>query len=162
MSSEPSLGILSISPDATREIGRCCGSVCRGGEVFLLTGGLGSGKTCFTQGLAVGLGVDPAVSVTSPTFTLHAQYEGRLLLNHVDVYRLEENADSLAMDLEEMFCEPRGVTVVEWAELLGASAPAEHMQIRISHESETARCFRFLAVGGDHLPFLASLRSVLA
>jgi tRNA threonylcarbamoyladenosine biosynthesis protein TsaE len=82
-----------------------------GGEVVLLTGDLGAGKTTFTQGLAAALGVTRRV--LSPTFTVVKEYEGRLKLYHMDMYRLEEEGDADALGLEEYFASD-AVTVIEW------------------------------------------------
>jgi len=84
-----------------------------GPRVLALHGNLGSGKTCFVQGLAVALGVDRPV--TSPTFTLVHEYHGNRPLVHVDLYRLRDSLDALMLGLEEYF-ESDGITAIEWAE----------------------------------------------
>lgn len=98
-----------------REFGRTLGQQARAGDLFLLEGPFGAGKTTFVQGLAQGLGVDQPVS--SPSFVIETQYTGRLRLYHVDLYRLEHLEAELIDSLEEhMFGD--GVTAVEWAERL--------------------------------------------
>ena len=82
--------LATTSPEETRSVAECLGRLCRGGETLLLNGDLGSGKTCFVQGLARGLGVPSGIVVASPTFTIHAEYIGRLVLNHLDLYRLDD------------------------------------------------------------------------
>ncbi len=104
------------------------------GDVITLEGDLGAGKTTFTKGLAVGLDINKNVS--SPTFTIIKEYNGRLPLYHMDVYRLEDSDEDLGFD--EYF-EGQGVTVVEWAHLIEDQLPEELLQIKISHGEENSR-----------------------
>ncbi len=83
-----------------------------GGEVILLNGRLGAGKTAFTKGLAKGLGI--AETVTSPTFTIMKEYSGRLKLYHFDMYRIEDPTELEELGLEELLYDPDGVCVIEW------------------------------------------------
>lgn len=106
---------ISHGPADTIALGRAWGSVASAGTVFALSGDLGTGKTQLVKGLAAGLGCPEAVS--SPTFVLVHEYGGsRLLLFHLDLYRLETPGDIAAAGLEDYLIEPAGVTVVEWAE----------------------------------------------
>jgi len=85
----------------------------------LLNGGLGAGKTTFTKGVASALGIEPE-EVTSPTFTLVNNYQGRLNFYHIDLYRLEEGfAAAHAVDMEELLADESGVIIIEWAERMG-------------------------------------------
>ncbi|MGI8386695.1 tRNA (adenosine(37)-N6)-threonylcarbamoyltransferase complex ATPase subunit type 1 TsaE [Robertmurraya sp. P23] len=104
------------------------------GDVITLEGDLGAGKTTFTKGLAVGLEITKNVS--SPTFTIIKEYNGRLPLYHMDVYRLEDSYEDLGFD--EYF-EGQGVTVVEWAHLIEEQLPNELLQIKITHGEENSR-----------------------
>lgn len=104
------------------------------GDVITLEGDLGAGKTTFTKGLAVGLDINKNVS--SPTFTIIKEYNGRLPLYHMDVYRLEDSYEDLGFD--EYF-EGQGVTVVEWAHLIEEQLPTELLQIKITHGEENSR-----------------------
>jgi tRNA threonylcarbamoyladenosine biosynthesis protein TsaE len=104
------------------------------GDVITLEGDLGAGKTTFTKGLAVGLDINKNVS--SPTFTIIKEYNGRLPLYHMDVYRLEDSDEDLGFD--EYF-EGQGVTVVEWAHLIEDQLPKELLQINITHGEENSR-----------------------
>jgi tRNA threonylcarbamoyladenosine biosynthesis protein TsaE len=110
----------SLSAEETFELGAHVGTHLKGGEILLLSGALGAGKTVFTKGLAAGLGLDPA-EVSSPSFTLVNRHaEGRLLLYHIDLYRLAEGATSAhAVDLDELLADERAVIVIEWAERMG-------------------------------------------
>jgi tRNA threonylcarbamoyladenosine biosynthesis protein TsaE len=104
------------------------------GDVITLEGDLGAGKTTFTKGLAVGLDINKNVS--SPTFTIIKEYNGRLPLYHMDVYRLEDSYEDFGFD--EYF-EGQGVTVVEWAHLIEEQLPTELLQIKITHGEENSR-----------------------
>jgi tRNA threonylcarbamoyladenosine biosynthesis protein TsaE len=108
---------ITHSVEETFDLANRIGDQLKGGEVFLLTGDLGAGKTIFAKGLAAGLGIASA-DVTSPTFTLVNVHEGRLRFYHIDLYRLEAGTHQ-GLGLEEIFEEENAVTVIEWAERLG-------------------------------------------
>jgi tRNA threonylcarbamoyladenosine biosynthesis protein TsaE len=109
----------SHDANETLALGAQVGSQLSGGEIFLLDGPLGAGKTVFVKGLASALGIDPE-EVTSPSFTLVNPYAARLPLFHIDLYRLAEGAAAAhAVDLEELLTDERAVIVIEWAERLG-------------------------------------------
>ena len=111
------------------------------GDVVLLHGELGAGKTAFVRGLARGLGADPA-EVSSPTFTLVQEYRGRVTLFHVDLYRLEEReVDDLGLD--ELVA-GEGVVAIEWAERW-SGRPADGIEVRIDDAGEDRRRLR---IGG--------------
>lgn len=106
------LCLTSDGPSTTRALAAELADLLLDGDLVVLTGDLGAGKTCFTQGLGAGLGIEDRI--TSPTFTLVSEYQGRLRLHHLDVYRLDGPADALDLDLHELAEE--GVTVIEWGE----------------------------------------------
>src|SRR5262245_30794417 len=112
----PVRSAITQSEEETERLAAEWSSGFRGGEVVLLSGELGTGKTVFVRGLARGVGVDPE-EVSSPTFVLLTSYPGRLTLHHADLYRLERGADEGELGLEEL---PGfgGVLAVEWAERL--------------------------------------------
>ena len=124
------------SPEETFELARSIGEHLKGGEVFLLSGELGAGKTVFAKGLAAGLDIDPA-DVTSPTFTLVNAHEGRLRFYHVDLYRLEAAAHR-DLGLDEIFDEENAVSVIEWAERL-SHAPGRAIRVELVYLSDTDR-----------------------
>ena len=131
----------SRSPEETFAAGRGVGERLRGGEILLLAGPLGAGKTVFVKGLAAGLGLDPA-EVSSPSFTLVNRHaEGRLLLYHIDLYRLAEGASSAhAVDLDELLADERAVIVIEWAERMGNyRLPPPVFRVSISGDGEETR-----------------------
>ena len=103
----------SDSPDQTRLLGERLGGLLQAGDVVLLHGTLGAGKTALTQGIGRGLGVTETVN--SPTFTLLKEHAGRLPLYHFDLYRLDDPAEVETLGFEQYF-EGDGVCVVEWAE----------------------------------------------
>lgn len=148
----------TAGPEETRELARRLGTVCRGGETILLYGDLGAGKTCFTQGLALGLGIPPETRVTSPTFTLHGQYAGRLLLNHLDLYRLDEGGELDALGVADLIDEPGAVLAVEWPERLADLAAGDCLEVGLEHVGETERELRACASGERHRALLEKWR----
>ena len=121
----------------TEALGAEMGRVARGGEVILLTGELGAGKTAFVRGLARGLGADPG-EVASPTFVLMTSYPGRLTLHHADLYRLEAADAERDLGLEEL-PGAGGVLAVEWADRLREVPWARAVRVRIEHAGEDVR-----------------------
>lgn len=108
-----------------------------GGEVVLLCGDLGAGKTAFVRGLARGMGLDPE-EVASPTFVLLTAYPGRLTLHHADLYRLRGGGDERELGLEELPGRD-GVLAIEWAERLGERPWLRHIQVTLAHAGGDAR-----------------------
>ena len=122
------LELRAATAEDTRSIGEAMAPLLAAGDAIALTGELGAGKTTFAQGLVRGLGFEG--NVVSPTFTLVREYRsGRLPVVHADVYRLERVQDLYDLGLEERG--DRGVTVVEWGDLVEQAVPAEHLVIRI-------------------------------
>jgi tRNA threonylcarbamoyladenosine biosynthesis protein TsaE len=119
------------------------GAQLRGGEILLLSGALGAGKTVFVKGLAAAQGIDPE-EVTSPTFTLVNPYAGRVLLYHIDLYRLDEGAAAAhAVDLDELVSDERAVIVIEWAERLGNyPLPNDVWRLEFSGDGDAPRTIR--------------------
>ncbi|WNS80389.1 tRNA (adenosine(37)-N6)-threonylcarbamoyltransferase complex ATPase subunit type 1 TsaE [Domibacillus sp. DTU_2020_1001157_1_SI_ALB_TIR_016] len=116
----------------------------RPGDVLLLEGDLGAGKTTFTQHLAKALGVTK--NVNSPTFTIIKEYEGTYPLYHMDVYRLGEESEDLGFD--EYFY-GNGITVVEWAHLIADQLPEEYIQINLFHTGVEGQRKVQLTLNGD-------------
>lgn len=130
----------SSSAAETFALGQRVGNELNGGEILLLSGPLGAGKTMFVKGLASGLGID-AEEVTSPSFTLVNPYDGRLGLYHIDLYRLDEGASAAhAVDLDELLTDEQAVIVIEWAERLGGyHLPANVWWITIAGDGDEPR-----------------------
>jgi tRNA threonylcarbamoyladenosine biosynthesis protein TsaE len=117
----------------TRRIGEAIGKGLQPGDVILLAGPLGAGKTTLVQGMAKGLGVTG--SVMSPTFVLMRELEGRLKLYHLDLYRLEKMPEITDLGLDDyLFGE--GVTVIEWADRAEALWPDDHLRIDLEYGAE--------------------------
>lgn len=130
--------IISVSSRNTNDIGRSIGEKLYEGDVLALSGELGSGKTCFTGGLARGLGVEEKYQITSPTFTLINEYPARYKLYHFDVYRIRDYSE-----LDELGCEEylgmEGVVVIEWAEKIAEILPAKTIFINFEYVDENKR-----------------------
>ena len=128
--------ITTSSEDETAAVGRALASTLSAGDVLLLHGDLGAGKTAFVRGLAEGLGVSRD-AVSSPTFTLIQEYRGgRLPLFHVDLYRIEDPREFDELGLDEIAEE--GVLAIEWAERL-PSPPLNATRVSIEHAGESER-----------------------
>ena len=132
----------SISPNerATFDLGVRIGTQLSGGEILLLSGPLGAGKTMLVKGIAHALGLDEE-DVTSPSFTLVNPHQGRLLLYHIDLYRLDEGASAAhAVDLDEILTDEGAVVIIEWGERLGRyPLPAGVWQVSISGDGDSPR-----------------------
>jgi tRNA threonylcarbamoyladenosine biosynthesis protein TsaE len=120
----------SRSAADTQALAEALAELIRDGDVVLLAGELGAGKTTFTQGLGLALGVDEAI--TSPTYTLAAHYDGRLPLHHVDVYRLDHIAELDDIGLPELL-DDRGILVVEWGEAVATALPPDYAVVRFEY-----------------------------
>ncbi|NRD77619.1 tRNA (adenosine(37)-N6)-threonylcarbamoyltransferase complex ATPase subunit type 1 TsaE [Bacillus sp. BRMEA1] len=130
------------SSEETSQFAQKLAAHLRPGDVLALEGDLGAGKTTFTKGLAKGL--DIKKTVNSPTFTIIKEYQGRMPLYHMDVYRLEDAYEDLGF--EEYF-EGEGVTVVEWAHLIEEQLPSERLTIYLHHEEQDQRKITLLPKG---------------
>ena len=120
--------LTSTSAAQTRAIGAAIASVLHAGDVVVLTGDLGTGKTVVAQGIAAALGVEEPV--VSPTFTLLREYEGRLPLRHLDVYRLDHVQEAIDLGLEEILDD--GVVLIEWGEGVRELLPADRVELTLA------------------------------
>ncbi len=133
------LDLVTHRPEETQDFGRRLGELSRPGDVLLLTGDLGSGKTCLTQGIAWGLGIKE--HALSPTFVIMRELRGRLPLYHVDLYRLDRLEETHDLGLDDYFG-GNGICVVEWAEKAMSLMPLDHLLIEIEYVSDTERRLR--------------------
>lgn len=132
------------SPEETFRLGRKLGEAARPGQVFTLTGDLGTGKTVFTQGFAKGLGVEEPVN--SPTFTIVQVYdEGRLPLYHFDVYRIGDVEEMEEVGFED-YVMGDGVSLIEWAELISEILPEKRTAVRIEKDLEQGFDYRKITI----------------
>ncbi|HHO47380.1 MAG TPA: tRNA (adenosine(37)-N6)-threonylcarbamoyltransferase complex ATPase subunit type 1 TsaE [Desulfobacteraceae bacterium] len=120
------------------EFGRILGRIAQRGDVILLSGSLGAGKTTLARSIAAGLDVPAEHYVTSPSFSLMLEYQGRMPLYHIDCYRLRGEDDVEESGLMD-YIVADGLTVVEWPDRLGGLVPAEHLDIRMDGAGEQAR-----------------------
>jgi tRNA threonylcarbamoyladenosine biosynthesis protein TsaE len=138
------LEVVTHSPEETQEFGKHCGELAQPGDIFLLIGDLGAGKTCLTQGIAFGLGIKEYA--LSPTFVIMRQLRGRLSLYHVDLYRLDRLEETEDLGLDDYFYGD-GISVVEWAEKALALMPPEYLLIEIEYLADNQRRLRFKPKG---------------
>src|SRR5438046_920762 len=131
---------ISKSEGETFDLGIQIGDQLGGGEIILLNGPLGAGKTILVKGIARALGIDEK-DVTSPSFTLVNPHNGRLLLYHIDLYRLDEGASAAhAVDLDEILTDEGAVVVIEWAERMGPyPLPSPTWTISLAGDGDSPR-----------------------
>ncbi len=152
---------VSTTPDETRALAEAMGRHVRPGDLIALIGELGSGKTLFVGGLAQGLGVDPAVHVSSPTFTIMHRYRGRVPLYHIDLYRIDTPEAFATLGLEE-YLEGDGVAAVEWAEHGEAMLPRERLTVHLRQTGSEAREIELVPVGDRYQRLVQELTREVA
>lgn len=123
------LTVTSSSPADTGALAEILADLAGPGDVLVLVGDLGAGKTAFSKAYGKALGV--VEPMTSPTFTLAREYEGRLRLHHLDVYRLEQMAEVLDLDLPELL-DSGGVVLIEWGDAILPMLPADYLEVRFT------------------------------
>ena len=148
------LKLISHSPEQTQKLGVRIGELALPGDIFLLVGKLGTGKTCLTQGIVWGLGIKEYA--LSPSFVLVRELYGRLPLYHVDLYRLDHIEEIEELGLDE-YLYGNGVCVVEWAEKGLTVLPTEHLLIQIDYLSDTERSFQLKPSGQRYREIVAQL-----
>ncbi len=139
--------IITNSPEETEALGQKIGALLSGDEVIALYGGLGMGKTAFVRGLAAGLGIDP-YEVSSPTFAIVHEHEGRVMLYHFDMYRVESWDDLYSTGFFDYI--GNGVIVTEWSENIDGALPEDKITIEISApNSDDTRIFKISGLRGE-------------
>lgn len=139
-------------------LGVCLGASTEPGDIFLMSGRLGAGKTCLTQGIARGLG--STEYALSPTFVLMREIRGRLMLYHIDLYRLDRIEEISDLGLDD-YLYGKGLTVIEWAEKGIGVLPAEHLLINIDYVSDNERSLEFIPRGKRYEKLLKELKKSL-
>ncbi len=153
------LDVKTAGPQETVRLGEVFGRILAGGTLVALTGELGAGKTVFTKGLARGLGVEDEREVTSPSFVLVNEYQGRVPVYHLDLYRLGEAADVEDLGWTDFVGGP-GVMVVEWAEKAGAILPEDRIDLHIRFTGLKERAFLFCGRGPAGAEAVRRLREI--
>lgn len=137
--------IITSGPEQTEHLGEALGSLLEPGDLVCLYGDLGSGKTHFSFGVAMGIEVREQY-ITSPTFTLVNIYRGRMPFYHIDLYRLKDPSELEEVGLDE-YVDSDGATVIEWAERAEDELPEERLSVYFTHLDERSREIGFLAEG---------------
>ena len=159
----PALDLISHSPEQTRQFGAHLGRMLRAGDLVLLAGQIGAGKTTLVQGIARGLGIEGYVQ--SPTFTLAAEYDGRtgdgraVRLYHLDLYRLEDAAEFETFGYEEYLTEPDGITIIEWPDRLPEPLVEDFLVIQIAYIADTKRRLAFFPRGTRYDDLVTAFRT---
>lgn len=133
----------TISVEKTMWLGQQLGLQLISGDIIALIGDLGGGKTWFTKGVAIGLDINPN-DIVSPTFTLVNEYRGKQQLFHIDLYRLQNKSEILALDLEDYFSR-EGIVVIEWADRWPGGIPEERIQVELKIINDHTREVEFSA-----------------
>ena len=150
------LNLTSYSPLQTQHVGRMMGNMANPGDIFLLGGPLGAGKTCLTQGIACGLKTKE--SARSPTFILATQYHGRLTINHIDLYRIGEPIEAIDFGIEE-YMNAEEVCVIEWADRTKEIFPSHCLWIEMDYGSnKNTRQFTLYSTNERYSKLIACLK----
>ena len=126
---------ISHSPEETLQLGKSLGSSLIPGDIILLNGDLGAGKTHLTQGICYGMGLDEGSYIRSPTFTLINEYHGKLPIYHIDLYRIDSLEEIYSLGLEEILFN-QGITIIEWAEKLRSPKNPKNLLLNIQDRIE--------------------------
>ena len=156
--STSTVNFVSRSPEDTKKLGAALGRMASEGDIFFLIGDLGAGKTCLTQGIAIGLGVKE--NVMSPTFVLVREHKGRMPLYHIDLYRLDKIDEIINLGLEQ-YLDDYGLSVIEWAEKGSEVLPRENLYIGLNYISENERNLTFKSSGSRYDDLLKKLKGEL-
>jgi len=140
------LSFKTASADQTKKLGRILGEKLASGMVIALIGDLGTGKTVFAKGVTAGLGLRNEKEVTSPSFVVINEYQGRMPVWHVDLYRLKNSGEVEDLGWEELMSPP-GVTMVEWAEKALALFPEDRIEVHLEWVNEMERKLLFIGRG---------------
>jgi len=150
-----SLKLVTHSAEQTQKLGTSIGELAEPGDIFLLVGNLGAGKTCLTQGIAWGLNIQEYT--LSPSFVIMRELHGRLPLYHMDFYRLENIAEISDLGLDD-YLYGKGVCVIEWANRGLTVLPEDHLLITVDYISENDRNFVLEAKGERYVKMIRQLR----
>lgn len=144
----------------TEKLGAALGNIAESGDIITLAGDLGAGKTALTQAIGRGLGVDPNTYITSPTFSLVHEYQGRIILYHLDLYRLVSEEEIEALGFSE-YVYGQGLSVIEWPERLGSLMPDERLHIELIIVNEVSRTAHLYGYGESWQKRVAGIVSMV-
>jgi tRNA threonylcarbamoyladenosine biosynthesis protein TsaE len=151
--------VLSTSTRMTMDLGRRLANLVQGGEIIGLRGELGTGKTTFVRGFCAGIEVSHKAWVRSPTFTLINEYQGRLPVYHIDLYRIGRAEEIDALNLRE-YLYSDGVSLIEWIERLPADEIEEYLDVSLAHRDKSKRQVTFTARGEHYEAIVEQLKRV--
>ena len=157
---------LSRKSEKTTELGQSLGRILKGGEIIVLEGDLGGGKTTFTKGVALGLGIKN--EIISPTFTIERQYVSQsqkskvksqnLALHHFDFYRIDSPNDIVGLELKEVLSDKNSITVIEWGNKIEEILPKERLEIKFKYVNENTRKIIFEPKGERYKRLIEEFR----
>ena len=145
------------SASGTIRIGKNIGSRLLPGDVVALVGELGSGKTQFVKGMALGVGVGKPTYISSPSFTLINEYPGRIPFYHIDLFRLGWEKEAEELGLEDYF-QGKGITAIEWADKIPSLLPKEMLLIHIVYKGKNTRSLEIIGKGKRYLKIVEGLK----
>ena len=152
---------LSRSVNQSLAIGKILAQNLCGGEIILLSGPLGAGKTVFAKGIAQGLGISKN-NIISPTFVLLRIHKGRHILQHFDLYRIKDAREIFALGYEEYFYScPNAVTIIEWPERLKFLLPREFLKVKLSFKGTNKRLLGITARGVKYKKILEKINEAI-
>ncbi|WP_036931754.1 tRNA (adenosine(37)-N6)-threonylcarbamoyltransferase complex ATPase subunit type 1 TsaE [Proteocatella sphenisci] len=140
--------------EKTIEIGMIIGRALKNGDIICLDGDLGAGKTHLSKGIAKGLDIEE--EITSPTFTIVQEYEGRIPLYHFDVYRIADSEEMYNVGFED-YLNKNGAIIIEWSEIIRDILPNDRLEIKLVYAPEGGRYFTFNAFGKRHEDLLRDI-----
>jgi tRNA threonylcarbamoyladenosine biosynthesis protein TsaE len=144
----------------TRALASALGELVRPGDLIVLVGGLGAGKTAFAQGVGAGLGITD--TITSPTFALVQSYSGRLEMHHLDVYRLDQVNEALDLGLAELL-DDDAVVLIEWGDNIAPVLPHDYLEVRLDYgDGDDTRTIEFEATGPRWAARMRAIDTVVA
>jgi tRNA threonylcarbamoyladenosine biosynthesis protein TsaE len=149
--------VVSRSAEHTRRLGVRLGKLLQGGEIIGLVGELGTGKTCFVRGLTEGLEVSRKTWIRSPTFTLVNEYQGRLPIYHIDLYRIESTVELEELNLRE-YLYSNGVSLIEWFEYFPAGEIEDHLEVELAYREGSKRQLTFFPHGARYEDLVKALQ----
>jgi len=152
------LELETMSSKETQAVGRFLGERLAKGDIICLYGELGTGKTCLSRGIALGMRISE--NITSPTFNIIKEYRGKYALYHIDVYRLGSSLDMLDLGYEEYFYGD-GVVIIEWADIIRDILPDDRLDIYLSRSNDDKREIKFIPKGDRYVIIVEEMKRIV-